>query len=124
MRLPTLPLFFCDPIRRNARGIGAIADFLSLVFAWQQVGASQLLLHEQGAMPADDFRNRRLLHAKPILSGIARWSPQAVNAHSFDGERPSLCPALARRRQESPGRAGPENSWEFAGLPGSPLPGY
>ena len=37
-----------------------------------------MLLRKQGAMPADDFRKRRLLHAKPMVSG-ARWPPQAVN---------------------------------------------
>jgi hypothetical protein len=29
---------FCDAVRRNARGIGAIADFLSLVFAQRRQG--------------------------------------------------------------------------------------
>ena len=40
---------------------------------------NKLLLHEQRAMRAHDFRNRRLLLPEPILSGIARWPRQAVN---------------------------------------------
>jgi hypothetical protein len=38
---------FCGAVRRDARGIGAIADFLSLVFARRRRGWLQyLLLHE------------------------------------------------------------------------------
>ena len=35
-------------------GLGAIADFLPLVFAQRPVEHEQLLLHQQRAMPADD----------------------------------------------------------------------
>src|SRR6516164_4733771 len=45
---------FCGAVRRNARGLGAIADFLPLVFAQRPVEHEQLLLHQQRAMPADD----------------------------------------------------------------------
>ena len=65
-----------DPRRSGIRTIGNV---LSLVLARHQGGPRQLLLRKQGAMPADDFRKRRLLHAKPMVSG-ARWPPQAVNA--------------------------------------------
>jgi hypothetical protein len=71
---------FCGAVRRNARGLGAIADFLPLVFAQRPVEHEQLLLHQQRAMPADDFRNWRLLLAKPLSSAFAPGPDQAVNA--------------------------------------------
>jgi hypothetical protein len=44
---------FRGAIPRNARGIGAITDFLSLVFAQQRRELQHLLLQEQRAMPGD-----------------------------------------------------------------------
>jgi hypothetical protein len=60
----------CCAAWRFPSGFGAIADFLSLVFSQRQVEREQLLLHKQRTMPADDFRNRRLLPHKPILSAF------------------------------------------------------
>jgi hypothetical protein len=60
--------------------VGAIADDLSLVFARRPVEREQLLLHQQRAMPADDFRNWRLLLGEPISSAFAPGSDKAVNA--------------------------------------------
>ena len=73
---------FCGAVRRNARGLGAIADFLPLVFAQRPVEHEQLLLHQQRAMPADDFRNWRLLLAKPLSSAFAPGPDQAVTLSS------------------------------------------
>jgi hypothetical protein len=42
--------------------------------------ANNCLLHEQRAMPADDFRNWRLLLGKPVSSAFAPGSDEAVNA--------------------------------------------
>jgi hypothetical protein len=56
-------------------GVGAIDDFLSLVFARRKVEREQLLLHKQRTTPADDFRNRRLLLSKPILSAFISGPP-------------------------------------------------
>jgi hypothetical protein len=60
----------CCAAWRFPGSVGAIADFLSLVFSQRQVEREQLLLHKQRTMPADDFRNRRLLPHKPILSAF------------------------------------------------------
>jgi hypothetical protein len=65
---------------RPAYFVGAIADDLSLVFARRPVERQQLLLHQQRAMPADDFRNWRLLLAKPLSSAFAPGPGKAVNA--------------------------------------------
>ena len=70
----------CGVDGRHAIGVGAIADFLSMVLARHQVGPEHLLLREQRAMPTDDLRNRRLLLSESILSRIARWPLPAVNA--------------------------------------------
>jgi hypothetical protein len=72
---------FCGAVRRNARGLGAIADFLPLVFAQRPVEHEQLLLHQQRAMP-DDFRNWRLLLPKPLSSAFAPGPDQAVTLSS------------------------------------------
>jgi hypothetical protein len=60
----------CRGDRHQPSGISPIADVLSLVLARRQVGPEQLLLRKQRAMHADDFRNRRLLLPKPLLSAV------------------------------------------------------
>jgi len=77
---------------RNPGGIRAIADLLSLVLARRQIEREQLLLHEQRAMPADDFRNRRLLLNKPLLSGVACRPAAAALASSSKGTPLAVTP--------------------------------
>jgi hypothetical protein len=61
---------FCGAVPRNARGMGAITDFLSMVFAQQRRELQHLLLQEQRAMPGGYFRSQHLLHRKPNLSAV------------------------------------------------------
>src|ERR1700745_2272218 len=65
MRLPTLSLLLISAVLFGEMHAASapIADFLPLVFAQRPVEHEQLLLHQQRAMPADDFRNWRLLLA-------------------------------------------------------------
>ena len=104
---------FCGAFRRNARGLGAIADFLPLVFAQRPVEHEQLLLHQQRAMPADDFRNWRLLLAKPLSSAFAPGPDQAVTLSSLEWRAVQLLNEPSRQvgaRQSRAVRAKPSAS--------------
>ena len=58
---------------------------VSLVLARHQGSPWQLLLRKQGAMPADDFGNRRLLHPEPMVSAASAGPrPHALMIEPMD----------------------------------------
>ena len=73
MRLPILSLFpdGSGAAWRNPGGIRAIADLLPWCSRGGRSSANNRYFTSKRAMPADDFRNWRLLLNKPLLSAVA-----------------------------------------------------